>query len=94
MALNTDVAVPSGAWTQLTANDVTAITVQNKNVSPVFIKGTVGAVPPTDATGAIVLEALKGVQNTLLSDLWPGIAATRVYAFSPVGTAAVMVSHA
>ena len=93
MAQNTDITLPIGAWTQLTDSDVSSITFQNKSGNYILVKGTVGAVAPTDNDGSIRYNPGQGEASTLLSSLFPGIAATRVYAYAPSG-AEVMVSHA
>ena len=92
MAQNTDIVLPIGAWTQLTDANVTAITFQNKSGNYILVKGTSGATAPTDDNGAVRYNPGQGERNVLLSDLFPGIAATRVYAYAPTG-AEVMVSH-
>lgn len=93
MAQNTTISLTAGEWTQLTDADITSITFQNTGNYAVFIKGTAGATAPTDRTGAVRYDTYEGERNALLSDLFPGISATRVYAFS-FGTTSVMVSHA
>jgi hypothetical protein len=93
MAQNTDVVLPIATWTQLTDADVTAITFQNKSSNYILVKGTVGASAPTDDDGAVRYNPGQGERNVSLSDLFPGVAATRVYAYAPTG-AKVMVSHA
>jgi hypothetical protein len=92
MAQNTDVVLPIAAWTQLTNADVNAITFQNKSGNFILVKGTAGATAPTDDNGAVRYNPGQGERNVSLSDLFPGIAATRVYAYAPSG-AEVMVSH-
>ena len=52
-----------------------------------------GASAPTDDDGAVRYNPGQGERNVSLSDLFPGVAATRVYAYAPSG-AEVMVSHA
>lgn len=92
-ARNTDVSVPAGTWTQLTDNDVTAITFQNKSkVVDLYVKGTVGANAPTTTAGAIRYEPLMGERNAAVADLFPGVAATRVYAWCS-DAVDVFVSH-
>ena len=93
MPRNTDVTLPIATWTQLTDADVTAITFQNKSGNYILVKGTVGAVAPTDDDGAVRYNPGQGERNANLSDLFPGLSATRVYAYAPTG-AEVMVSHA
>jgi hypothetical protein len=93
MAQNTDIVVPIGVWTQLTNANVTSITFQNKSGNFILVKGTVGETAPTDNDGAIRYNPGQGERNASLTDLFPGIAATRVYAYAFSG-AEVMVSHA
>lgn len=97
MAQNTDIVLSAGSWTQLTDANVTSITFQNRSSDFILIKGTTGAVAPTDDDGAIRYNPGQGERNALLSDLFPGIAALRVYAYAPANVKAspvVMVSHA
>jgi len=93
MARNTDILLPTASWTQLTDADVTSITFQNKSGDYILVKGTVGASAPSDDDGAVRYNPGQGERNVSLSDLFPGVAATRVYAYAPTG-AEVMVSHA
>jgi len=93
MARNTDILLPTATWTQLTDADVTSITFQNKSGDYILVKGTVGASAPSDDDGAVRYNPGQGERNVSLSDLFPGVAATRVYAYAPTG-AEVMVSHA
>jgi len=93
MARNTDIPLPTATWTQLTDADVTSITFQNKSGDYILVKGTVGASAPSDDDGSVRYNPGQGERNVSLSDLFPGVAATRVYAYAPTG-AEVMVSHA
>ena len=93
MAQNTDITLPIAAWTQLTDADITVITFQNKSGNFIFVKGTASATAPTDDNGAIRYNPGQGELKTSLADLFPGISATRLYAYAPTG-AEVMVSHA
>ena len=93
MAQNTTINLTPETWTQLTDADVSSITFQNKSGYHILIKGTADATAPTNAAGAIRYNPGQGERNVLLSDLFPGISATRVYAYAPNG-AEVMVSHA
>lgn len=99
MAKNAPVAL-SSAWTQLTANDVTSITLQNIGGNDVQVMGTVGAVAPaaTESPTGLVLEYGVAILNRTMADLFPGVAATRVYARTnpgfPNAAALVFVSHA
>ena len=92
MAQNTNISVPKEAWTQLTDADVSSVTFQNKSGNFVLIKGATSASTPTDADGAIRYNPGQGELNTLMSDLFPGITAVRLYAYAPEG-ASLMVSH-
>lgn len=93
MAQNTTITLAAETWTQLTDANITSITFQNISGYHVMVKGTTSAVAPTDDDGAIRYNPGQGERNVLLSDLFPGISATRVYAYAPNG-AEVMVSHA
>lgn len=93
MAQNTTITVPQSAWVQLTDADVTAITFQIVGGWPVSIKGTTDATEPTNLDGALTYVQGQGERNVSLSDLFPGIAAVRVWAYTENGSQ-VMVSHA
>ena len=93
MAQNTTVAIPEKTWTQLTDADVTSATFANKSDYSIFIAGTTSASAPTDLDGSIKYYPNQGEPNTALSDLFPGIAAVRLYAYAPNG-ASVFISHA
>jgi hypothetical protein len=94
MAQNTSIDLNSQTWTLLTDSDVTSLTFQNQSNRHVFIKGTAGAVAPTNKAGAIEYAPGQGEVLRAVADLWPGISATRVYAYSETGNGKVMVSHA
>lgn len=94
MAQNTTKNVGAATWAQLTNADITSITFQNVGGNFVLVKGTAGAVAPTDVTGAIRYNPGQGERNVALSDLFPGVAGVnRVYAYAPEG-GSVVVSHA
>lgn len=93
MAQNTTITLTAGAWTQLTDADVTSITFQNTGNQFILVKGTTSASAPTDTNGAIRYNPGQGESNTALADMFPGISAVRVYAYSDAGID-VMVSHA
>jgi len=93
MAQNTSKTVTGGAWTQLTDANVTSITFQNNGGHEVYIAGTTSAVAPTNLDTAIKYNPGTGERNIRLSDLYPGIAAVRVYAFA-YNNVRVFVSHA
>ena len=97
MAQNTDILLTAGSWTQLTDANVTSITFQNRSSDFILIKGTTSAVAPVNDDGAIRYNPGQGERNALLSDLFPGIAAVKVYGYAPANATAspvVMVSHA
>lgn len=94
MARNATVTLTAGAWTQLTAGDVTNITFQNLSGVDILLIGTVGATAPTNSSGAIRYGAEQGERNAAIADLFPGVSgATRLYAYCAL-TGSVMVSHA
>jgi hypothetical protein len=93
MAQNTTITLAAGAWTQLTDADVLSITFQNTGSYHILIKGTTDATAPTDKAGAIRANPGQGELNVSLSDLFPGISASRVWAYSEQAVG-VFVSHA
>jgi len=95
MAQSIIVNLPPGKWTLLTNSDVTKCTFQiaSTAINPVLIAGTVGAVEPTTNAGFVEYKAGTGEYDISLSEMFPGIAATRLYAFSARATS-ILVSHA
>lgn len=93
MAQNTDIVLTANTWTQLTDADVTSITFQNKGIYHILVAGTTGASAPTNDNGSIRYNRGQGERNVALTDLFAGIAAKRVWAFSHKSLE-VMVSHA
>lgn len=89
MARNTTLTM-SSSWTELTAADVSAITIQNKSGYTLEIAGTTGSAP-ADASGVIHIPPGGLLLNELMSELWPGVAAVRVFGR---GAGQVFVSHA
>lgn len=83
------------SWTQLTTADTTALTFQNKGMSNIFVKATVGATPPTNLDGAIIYGAERGeTSNITLANLFPGVSgANRLYAIREFGEGVVAVSQ-
>jgi hypothetical protein len=99
VAHHTTVTVSERSWVQLTNASVSSITFQNVSRSTkIYITGTADATPPTlGGNPYIVYAESQGELNTSLSDLFPGISATRVWAYNPSegeGDARVFVSHA
>lgn len=95
MARNDTIILPQGVWTQLTNANASALRVQNLGGYTLQLQATVGAVPPSDISGAVVLRSGETLSADLtLAQLWPGVTgANRVYAISDV-VAPVSVSHA
>jgi hypothetical protein len=95
MPQSTTIDVPAQTWTQVTNADATAVSLQNVGGQDAWIKGAVGAVPPTDLAGAYVLQpGLILPSDVLLATLFPGTAGVnRVYVWSG-GPARVSVHHA
>lgn len=81
-----------GQWVQITNADVTEISFQLIEGSQVTIAGTSGATQPT--AGCWRYSAGQGERNAALADLFPGVAATRVWAQMIGGPGRIMVSHA
>jgi hypothetical protein len=92
MAQNTDIVLVADDWTQLTNANITSITFQNKGTYYMLVKGTTDATKPTDDNGAVRYNPGQGERNVSLNDLFPGISAARVWAYSPKSLE-VMVSH-
>lgn len=93
MAQNTTITLTADAWTELTDANVTSITFQNTSSYHILVKGTTDATTPTDALGSIRYNPGQGEMNTSLSDLFPGISAARIWAYSSQ-VATVFVSYA
>ena len=92
-ARNTTLTLTQDDWTQLTDNDVTAITFQNLGPGDILVKSTTDTTKPTDFTGAIRYASGQGERNATLADLFPGLTGRdRVWAFSTAPTP-VFVSH-
>lgn len=91
-ARNTQVTVPRLTWTELTDSDVTAITFQCQG-DDVLIAGTTGAAPAAASRDGVRYDTNEGERNVAMSDLFPGVSATRVFARSNTGSV-VFVSHA
>lgn len=89
------IQVPPSVWTEITVNDVTALTVANLGTTPVYLKGTVGATAPTSTTGCIALLPFDTRTSAeTLAQWFPGLGAvTRVYAYCEA-PAVLSVNHA
>ena len=93
MAQNTTITLTAGQWTQLTNADANSVTFQNTGGYHILLKGTTDATAPTDNTGAIRANPGQGELNVLLADLFPGISAARLWAYSEQAVG-VFISHA
>ncbi len=93
MASVTDISLTQNAWTQLTADDATKITFQNLTGPQILVKGAASATAPTDKTGAKRYEIGEGENGKSLADMFPGITAVRVYAWTGADGVKVSVEH-
>ncbi len=95
-AKNANVVVPAGGtWVRLTdsAASVATITIDNVGTEDVVIQGTTGAAPTAGSTDGVKIPPYMKVVNFPLADLFPGVAATQVWAIAPAGDGEVFVSH-
>jgi len=77
-------------WVEITDADVTTITIQNQSTYDLQIAGTTGSAP-TNAAHSIVVPPHGLIMREALSDLFPGVSATRVFIR---GNGQVFFSHA
>lgn len=79
----------------LTANDVTALRINNRGGRTVRLQATVGATPPSSWEGGIELQPGQTlVADMPLSVLFPGVSgANRVYAVGDAEPTVLGVSH-
>lgn len=92
MAQHTTLTIPANTWTLITSNDVSSLTFQNQSFYTLQVKGTSGAVPPSDFMGVSEYGPGQGEINSALADMWPGLSANRVYVFC-TNIAKILVSH-
>lgn len=94
MARNTNLTIPSGQWTQLTADDASKVTFMNIGGAKLYIAGTTSATEPNRDAAKLELDVGDGTIGSNLSDLFPGIAAVRLWA-TPVSSYSgeISVSH-
>ena len=92
MAKHTTISLVADQWTQLTDADVLAITYQNQGPYTVYVVATADASAPTDRGGALKYDEGHGELNSLLADMWPGIAGKRVWAWAE-DAGKMMVGH-
>ena len=84
------VSVSADSWVEITDADVTTITIQNQSTYDLQIAGTTGSAP-TNAAHSIVVPPHGLIMREALSDLFPGVSATRVFIR---GNGQVFFSHA
>lgn len=93
-AKNANVSL-DGNWQLASADSVvTGITVSNLGNEDIKIMGTVGAVAPTTEDGIILKPGDNIGAATTLADLFPGVAATRLYAKTDGRPGTLFISHA
>lgn len=94
MARSGDLKIPAKTWTEITANDVTEITFQNKSNSlPITVQATVGSVAPASNEGTRY-DPGEGEYNLELATGFRGLAgANRVWVYC-TRSVEVFVSHA
>lgn len=94
MARNGDLVIPKATWTQITNDDVSEITFQNKSKGDVlYIQGTADSTSPVAVEG-IEYGPMQGEYALTMSEAFPGVdGVARVWAYIEDG-GEVFVSHA
>jgi hypothetical protein len=82
MTQQTRVYVPAATWTQITDGDVTSVTFQVHGNDAIKLKGTTGAVAPTNDLGSLTYRSGQGESAIALAALFPGLSAVRIYVYS------------
>lgn len=75
MAINDNVAVSAGEWTQLTNANALSVRVANNSIYSADLQATAGTTAPTSRDGAITIgpgQVLPG--DLALADMWAGVA--------------------
>lgn len=95
MARSEDILIPAQVWTQITNDDVTTITFQNKSTrNRIQVQATVGAVAPTGGVEGTIYEPSGGEYDLPLATAFSGVpGANRVWVYA-VNSTEVFVSHA
>lgn len=98
MARNAIVTIPVRTWTELTANDCTAVAVQAQSAYPILLTATTGAAPAAAPDASLATYVLSPGDllpaSVWLADLWPGVTgAKRLWAWSEGSGARAAVSH-
>lgn len=92
MARHETVLIKAKEWTEITLNNATSISFQNKSVGTSHVTPTVGSVAPTDKSGSTEVEKGFGGSGSF-ADLWPGATgANRVFVWRDTA-GLMMVSH-
>lgn len=95
MPANATVSIRSDAWTQLTANDITAATFQNVGPAEVRIMATVGAVAPGALDGGIYMPGQGERSTVTLAQLFPSVVGgNRLWARALALPTSVWINHA
>jgi len=85
---------PVRRWIELTTANITYVTFQNVGNNTFYLKGTVGATAPIDASGALEFPPAAQALSYQLSDIFPGISGVnRLWAYADAETY-VTISHA
>lgn len=94
MARHANVTVPAATITQLTADDATIATVQNLSTGDeVMLFATADATAPSDFTEGFRLLPGMMLAGLYMSELFPGIAAKRLWAYAQYRGVTVRISH-
>ena len=89
------VAVTADQWVQITNADVTRISFENLGPGTIRVAGTADGTAPVSEVGTWKYGPIQGERNVLLTDLFPAIAAKRVWVKAANSeVAAVAVNHA
>ena len=96
MAKNALQTVTSAVPQEMTAGDVTNISVQNQDPGRVLLLfPSVDGAAPLEGAGSILLPPRHMLVNEALVDLFPGVSgANRVFGQAPAGAVIALVSHA
>jgi hypothetical protein len=96
MPRNDLVEINPGSWVELTAGDVTALSVHNVGAARLWVQATVGAIAPAgfQPIGRPVCTTDGFDADKTLAELFPGVAgANRVWAFCQGMIGHAFVSH-
>ena len=95
MARNEHQEISAGDPLLITINDVASITVQNQSADEQLrLWGAIGETPPDPTKDFVILPPGQMFLDVALSELFPGVAANRVYAASERRNVKAFISHA